>query len=71
MTDHHIEINQNWCKSCMICVDFCPKGVLSIENGGKAHVTNLDKCTGCRMCEFRCPDYAIKIGDEKGDKATS
>ncbi|MGM0602504.1 MAG: 4Fe-4S dicluster domain-containing protein, partial [Bacillota bacterium] len=26
-----IEINQTWCKSCGICVDFCPTDVLELD----------------------------------------
>ncbi len=57
---HHIHINQKWCKGCGICVAFCPKKVLVLEKG-KAKAENMEDCIACRMCEYRCPDFAIEI----------
>jgi 2-oxoglutarate ferredoxin oxidoreductase subunit delta len=60
-----ISIERNWCKACGICIEFCPKGVLSADFDGKAKVENSEACTGCKMCELRCPDFAITVkGDE-------
>jgi 2-oxoglutarate ferredoxin oxidoreductase subunit delta len=42
-------------------VDFCPKNVLFLDENNKVEVRNIDDCTGCMMCEYRCPDYAIKV----------
>lgn len=61
MPKYKIEINRAWCKACGICIDFCPKKVLGPDESGKASVVNPDDCTGCFMCERRCPDYAIKV----------
>jgi 2-oxoglutarate ferredoxin oxidoreductase subunit delta len=55
-----IQIKEDWCKGCMICVEFCPEGVLAMENG-KAKVVNLQACTACGLCELRCPDFAIVV----------
>lgn len=52
--------NIAWCKGCGICVGFCPKHVLKIENE-KALIANLDECIYCGQCELRCPDNAIFI----------
>lgn len=51
-----------WCKSCGICVAFCPKKVLVLE--GKIKIANIDDCIYCGQCEQRCPDYAIYIKEE-------
>lgn len=54
------EINTEWCKGCGICVAFCPRECLSLENGGKVKL-DAEKCGGCGICEMYCPDFAILI----------
>jgi len=56
-----IEIKKEWCKACRICIDFCPNGVLGAGPDGKALVKDSEKCSGCMMCEYRCPDFAIRV----------
>lgn len=56
-----VRINRNWCKSCGICIEFCPKGVFNKEIDGAPVPTRQEKCSGCRLCELRCPDFAIKV----------
>lgn len=53
----------NWCKGCGICVAFCPKKVLGLENE-KIVVLYPEKCIKCGQCELRCPDYAIYLKEE-------
>ena len=55
-----IEITAKWCKGCTICVDLCPTDVLAIRNGIAA-VVNLEACTRCQLCDYRCPDFAITV----------
>lgn len=52
-------INNNWCKSCGICVEFCPKKVLQLKDDNLILIS--DDCILCGLCEIRCPDYAIYI----------
>lgn len=59
----HLEINKKWCKGCAICVEFCPKQVLGISEE-KVTVVNADACIKCRLCEYRCPDFAIFVKEE-------
>ncbi len=54
-------IKRDWCKGCGICVHFCPKSVLELDNKDKAVVVRPEDCVCCRMCELRCPDLAIEI----------
>lgn len=61
MGKYRIEINKKWCKECYICSDLCPQGVLKASENDKIIVQNIDECSGCRLCEYRCPDYAIKV----------
>lgn len=54
-------INQKYCKGCGICVAFCPKKILALNDKEKIYVVEPDKCISCGQCELRCPDYAIKV----------
>jgi 2-oxoglutarate ferredoxin oxidoreductase subunit delta len=53
-----------WCKRCGNCVAFCPTKALEEDEEGYPHLTRPEKCTGCRLCEMLCPDFAIRIGEE-------
>lgn len=55
------------CKECGLCISICPAKVLA-----KSQVTNrfgyhppdpinIEKCIGCRLCEYNCPDFAIFV----------
>ena len=55
-----IEIKTSWCKSCAICVEFCPKQVLAME-GGYPVVVDREACNRCQLCDLRCPDFAITV----------
>ncbi len=62
-------INREWCKGCGICVAFCPKKVLKIDDMQKSAVVRPDACINCGLCELRCPDIAIEvIPEEKNGK---
>ena len=54
-------INREWCKGCGICVHFCPKNVLGLDEQEKVFAARPEDCICCRMCEIRCPDLAIEI----------
>ncbi len=62
-----IEINEEWCKGCVICVDVCPTKVLEMKDmlskweGQVVYVKNIDACIGCDLCEISCPDFAIDV----------
>jgi 2-oxoglutarate ferredoxin oxidoreductase subunit delta len=58
---HHIEVYKSWCKRCGICVAFCPAGVLEQDESGIPYVKDPERCTGCQLCELRCPDFAINL----------
>jgi 2-oxoglutarate ferredoxin oxidoreductase subunit delta len=62
---HHI--NREWCKGCGICVAFCPKHVLELDEQEKVTAVRKEDCIACRLCELRCPDLAIEIETEEVD----
>lgn len=59
-----LSIKKELCKGCNICVRFCPRGVL-VLNEFKVEVADESKCTACMMCELRCPDFAIGVEIEE------
>jgi 2-oxoglutarate ferredoxin oxidoreductase subunit delta len=58
-------IDREWCKGCGICVRFCPKQVLALDESDKVHAVRAEDCIGCKMCELRCPDLSISIVTEE------
>ena len=58
---YKIDIFEAWCKSCGICVAFCPKGCLEQDEERSPRVTRPDLCSGCGWCEIHCPDFAISV----------
>ncbi|MCX5909477.1 MAG: 4Fe-4S binding protein [Deltaproteobacteria bacterium] len=61
-----IPIQEKWCKRCGICAEFCPGKVFSFAAGQAPVVAHLEACTVCRLCEMRCPDYAISVEEVSG-----
>lgn len=63
----YIEIDQELCKGCEICIAFCPKGILcpsdKLNAGGyiPASFSNDSGCTGCAICAVVCPEVAIEV----------
>lgn len=58
-------INRDWCKSCGICVKFCPTKVLELDSKDKATAIRPEDCICCKMCELRCPDLAVEVITEQ------
>jgi len=34
---------------------------LAQDETGIPYVKDPDKCTGCQLCQLRCPDFAINV----------
>ena len=59
-------LRQNWCKSCGLCVNACPKKALSIghdanPDGYQFVVVDTEKCVLCGNCYTICPDYVFSL----------
>ncbi len=64
-----VSIRAQWCKGCGICVAFCPKKALRLENEKAVH--NPELCILCGMCELYCPDLAVTVDkSQKKPQAT-
>jgi len=55
-----IDIREEWCKGCEICVELCPKHVFIMRNNLPV-VVDLAACNRCMLCEMRCPDFALTV----------
>ncbi|MEO0102851.1 MAG: 4Fe-4S binding protein [candidate division WOR-3 bacterium] len=62
---HKIFIVKDFCKSCRICVRFCPTQTLGLGEDLKVEVINPNNCIGCLLCEILCPDFAIAVEKKK------
>jgi len=62
-----IEINRDLCKGCGICVAFCQKKVLELDEQDKAVARRPEDGNACTLCELRCPDMAIEIKGVEGE----
>ena len=63
-----VQVNENLCKGCELCVQVCPRQVLALAkerlNAKGYHpceVVKPDDCIGCAMCYMTCPDVAIRV----------
>ena len=63
----YIEIDQDLCKGCEICIFFCPKGAISLSDKLNASgylpasFNDKNECTGCAICAVVCPEVAIEV----------
>ncbi len=70
-----IKILEERCKSCGLCVAFCPKGVLSISEkrnlqGYKVvYFRYPEKCNFCGICYLMCPEVVI-IREEDEERSS-
>jgi 2-oxoglutarate ferredoxin oxidoreductase subunit delta len=69
-----IVFNRDRCKGCSYCVYFCAKDVLEMseETNQKGYllprVADESKCSGCRLCEAICPDFALRVISANADE---
>jgi len=69
-----IEIKEDWCKGCRICIERCPVDALEesdhINKRGvrPPQLKKDNECNSCRLCELICPDLAITVIPDKDKK---
>ena len=66
MAKGRINVLEEYCKSCGLCVEACPVKVLRISEhinskGSRPVEQFKEGCIGCRMCATTCPDAAIEV----------
>ena len=63
----YIEIDQEFCKGCQICMSFCPKDAIYLSDKLNAsgylpvQFKSDSGCTGCAICAVVCPEVAIEV----------
>lgn len=55
-----LELDQNKCTGCAMCIEVCPHNVLKVENR-KASIIDRDSCMECGACAKNCPAAAISV----------
>ena len=67
----NIDIDENLCKGCALCIHFCTKKILeaSSKTNNKGYPIPCavlpEKCSLCRICEQMCPEFAITLEEEE------
>jgi 2-oxoglutarate ferredoxin oxidoreductase subunit delta len=72
-----IEVKDDWCKGCNICIDRCPLDAL--EESDKLNKKGIrppklkekNECNFCRFCELICPDFAIIVIPDEDNKKSN
>ena len=61
-----IEVNQELCSGCMVCIALCPYSAIQLEKSEKGSVAFIDdlKCKRCGVCIAACPSEAIASKDK-------
>ena len=69
-----IEVREDWCKGCNLCIERCP--VNALEESDKLNkrgvrppkLKDKNECNYCRYCELICPDLALTVIPEEDEK---
>lgn len=62
-----VNIDQQCCKACGLCVEFCPVDNIELATERNeagyhpARIISEQACTGCGICALMCPDVCIEI----------
>ncbi len=70
-TEGKVEVNEDYCKGCNLCIEFCPRDALEPaeelnKKGIHPPVQVEGRCNACRLCELICPDFAITVKEVEG-----
>lgn len=55
-----LELDNDKCIGCGMCMVVCPHEVFTLRNG-TAVIENLDSCMECGACEKNCPADALYV----------
>ena len=73
MAKGEIVIDEQLCKGCFLCTEFCARECISIGDkfgalGYRLPVfSNPENCNACGICSWMCPDFAIEVYKYKGN----
>lgn len=63
-----VEIDQDTCKGCGLCVHVCPTKVLELDPNtinmrgyNPSTPVNPEACIACASCAITCPDSCITV----------
>lgn len=63
-----VTFNEERCKGCGLCVNACPKHILTLEKEKinqkgyhPAAIVDQSACIACAFCATMCPDSVIKV----------
>lgn len=62
-----LDLNENRCKGCELCVQACPRDVLAMGSNinalgyRPAAIVDAERCTGCKACALVCPEVCFTI----------
>lgn len=67
MADHKLSFDEQNCKGCGLCVEACPRGLVSLgekinkQGYHPAGLVDPGQCNGCGLCALMCPDVVITL----------
>jgi 2-oxoglutarate ferredoxin oxidoreductase subunit delta len=68
MAKGHIEVDEEMCKGCELCMAVCPYDLIHMADYYNAKgyrparlVDPESRCTGCTLCAMMCPDAVITV----------
>ncbi|UCG82904.1 MAG: 4Fe-4S binding protein [Dehalococcoidia bacterium] len=68
MTKGEIVIDEEICKGCGYCAEFCARGCIEVPGDKVTHkgyflpvFVNPEKCNACGICAWMCPRFAIEV----------
>ena len=63
-----LTFNEERCKGCGLCVNACPKELLTLsrtrlnqKGNTPVEMTRAEECSGCASCATMCPDCVIRV----------
>lgn len=65
-----IKFDEEKCKGCGLCVNACPKKILTLQKKlnlkgyNPAGIVDEEACISCAICATMCPDCVITIDKE-------